>query len=279
MVYNIFISRYYAPLHQNIKEFEQNIEQSKKSTDIVYLAYAIATCPIFIIANGNHLNALSLFVNKNESFINKLKYPDAQYKIKIIKWYLDSFKFENIIQFNNKTIIQTIINEKRLMPSSLYLYLQIQRFYLNKEYEKAIVFARKNKIIFQNVMGLIQIEEANLYFSLCVMENQKEKKAQMSKFEKKAIQKTKRQFKKYSNQNKENYLVKYLLLIGTIKQSKNKKASHYFRKMLDESNKLNKPLMQAIAHEKIAECCNDSDLSKHHLNESKKFFQSWVANI
>ena len=29
------------------------------------------------------------------------------------------------------------------MPSSLYLYLQIQRFYLNKEFKKAIIFANK----------------------------------------------------------------------------------------------------------------------------------------
>ena len=62
-------------------------------------------------------------------------------------------------------------------------------------------------------------------------------------------------------------------------QSKNKKSSRYFKKMLDESNKLNKPLMQAIAHEKIGETCNDSNLSNHHFNESKKFFQSWNTTI
>ena len=126
-------------------------------------------------------------------------------------------------------------------------------------------------------MGLIQIEEANLYFSLCVMENQKETKSKIPTFEKQIIQKTVKIFQKYSHQNKENYLVKHLLLIGTKMQYNDKKANRYFKKMLDESNKLNKPLMQAIAHEKIGETCNDSNLSNHHFNESKKSFSSYGA--
>ena len=90
--------------------------------------------------------------------------------------------------------------------------------------------------------------------------------------------KTKKILKKYTRQNKENYFVKYLLLIGTSQQANNKKAIHYFRKMLDESNRLNKPLLQAISHEKIAECCNDTNLSNHHYNESKKFFNHGLSN-
>ena len=275
LVYNIFISRFYIPLHKNIQEFEKNIEQSVKSTDIIYLAYAIATCPIFIIADGKNLKFLDSFVNKNERFINELKYPDAKYKIEIIKWYLNSIRHQNQIQFNNQEIINTILNNQLLMPSSLYLYLQIHRFYLNKDFKKAISFAKENQSIFKNVMGLIQIEEANLYLALSILENQKKNKSKLSLFEKQSIRKTKKLFKKYARQNKENYLVKYLLLIGTIQQVNNKKAIHYFRKMLDESNKLNKPLLQAISHEKVAECCNDVNLSNHHYNESKKFFQSW----
>ena len=78
------------------------------------------------------------------------------------------------------------------MPSSLYLYLQIHRFYLNKDFKKAISFAKENQSIFKNVMGLIQIEEASLYLALSILENQKRFKSKLSYFEKQSVQKNKK---------------------------------------------------------------------------------------
>ncbi|MEK9726614.1 MAG: AAA family ATPase [Candidatus Margulisiibacteriota bacterium] len=269
LIYNIFFSRFYVTIQQNIKEFKENIKLSKKNTDIIFVSYAITTCPSFIIAEGKSLSEAKIFVNQNNKFVHEFKYKDVIYSMKVFKWFIETIQEDTESDFNLNDIQTSIQKNKLLIPNSILICLQIQVYFIRKEFSKARMTINSNKNSFDEIIGLIQLEELKLFATCSILEDSLDSTKDLNPFEIQFIQETMANYRTYAQQAPHNYLCKYLLI----------KGSYYrYKLMLDEANKCHRHLYQALAHEKLASLINESELSQYHFIESEKFYSMWKKN-
>ncbi len=275
----IFMARWFEPVSSVSKKLTNIIQKFKEINEITFSTYAITQNIYYLIISGEELIKIKEVIDEHYPFIYTIGFSDTMYSVEIATAFLNSQQNDTTDyisnNFNEKKHIPELLSKGLIIPCVMYYILKQKTMYYAGQSEEAILYGKEAEKHIESHLGLITVEEHYLYYGLSLIDVAS-RQHNLSTNNAKMIRKCIKLYKKWSDQNKNNYKAKYLLLKGSFHEYNNqtKKAIECYSSISHATDQIN---IEALALEKLAHLTFKSNInySKKSLKQAIKCYKKW----